>query len=101
MNTRSIRFQLLAWYAVLLTAAFVVFGLFMYAALGTFLRQSLKENLARRAHQIAHSISLHGTAVSKEWLQDEIGSRYAPESSSRFVRVTQGATNILKRQCRG
>jgi heavy metal sensor kinase len=95
MNTRSIRFQLLAWYAALLTASFAVFGLFMYGALGTFLRQNLKDNLARRAHMIAHSISLRGDKLTPEWLQEEIGSRYAPESSGRFVRVSRGGTNIL------
>jgi hypothetical protein len=94
MNTRSIHFQLLVWYAALLVAAFAMFGLFMYAAVGTYMRQSLRETLSRRARQIARTIELEKT-VTPDLLQAEIESIYAPQTSDRFFRVTLGGTNVL------
>src|SRR4051794_22732844 len=95
MNTRSIRFQLLAWYAALLLAAFTAFGLFMYAHLGSFLRKNLGDTIGRRAQQIARGIAASPNRENPEWLRDEISVHYAPESSGRFVRVSLGGTNIL------
>jgi heavy metal sensor kinase len=95
MNTRSIRFQLLAWYAALLLAAFTAFGLFMYAHLGSFLRKNLGDTIGRRAQQIARGIAASPNRENPEWLRNEISVHYAPESSGRFVRVSLGGTNIL------
>ncbi len=95
LNTRSIRFQLLAWYATLLFCAFAVFGVFMYAALGGLLRQNLRDTLIHRARQVARSMNANSNLISPDWLRDEIGLHYAPESSGRFVRITTGETNVI------
>jgi heavy metal sensor kinase len=95
MNTRSIRFQLLAWYAVLLFCAFAVFGLFMYAALGGLLRQNLRDTLAHRARQVARTMGANSNLMSPDSLREEISLHYAPESSGRFVRITSQRTNVL------
>jgi len=88
MNTSSLRFQLLSWYIALLVSAFAVFGGFMYFAVDQFLRQNLQENLTRRARQIAHTTTAAPDLNAKS-LSDRIGTFYAPELSSRFVRITQ------------
>ena len=53
MNIRSLKFRLIAWYTGWLTLLFVVFGLFVYQSLDHYLRESLREALARRARQVA------------------------------------------------
>src|SRR5690242_17614694 len=95
MNTRSIRFQLLAWYAALLFSAFAIFGVFMYAALGGLLRQNLRDTLVHRARQVARSMNANSNHLSPGWLRDEISLHYAPESSGRFVRITTDRTNVV------
>lgn len=97
MNTRSLRFQLVVWYTALLLAAFGAFGLFMYAALGGFLRHGLRETLERRAQQIARGINANAARLSSDWLSDEIELHYAPQTSGRFVRLSIGGTNVLYR----
>ena len=53
MNTRSIRFRLVAWYAGLLVIVFVILGGRMYGGLKLYLEQSLRTAQIRRAQQIA------------------------------------------------
>ncbi len=95
MKPRSIRFQLLVWYASILLAAFAAFGVLMYAALDGFLRQNLRTTLAHRAKQIARTIVVNSNRLSSTWLQEEIGLHYAPESSGRFVRVSRPDRTVL------
>ena len=56
MNPRSLRFRLVAWYAGLLTAVFLLFGLAMFQVLRQYLEQSLAESLRRRSEQIGASL---------------------------------------------
>ncbi|HWH69166.1 MAG TPA: hypothetical protein VNT26_07260, partial [Candidatus Sulfotelmatobacter sp.] len=53
MNTRSLKFQLIAWYAGLLLGCFALLGVVTYGALQRSLVGALKENQMRRARQIA------------------------------------------------
>ena len=55
MNTRSLSFRLVAWYASLLTAVFILLGVIMYIDLRHFLENNFRETQARRAQQIADS----------------------------------------------
>jgi heavy metal sensor kinase len=95
MNTRSLRFQLVAWYAALLAGCFVLIGAVTYLVLQGSLVGALKENQLRRARQIGQflleEIPLHGeTRVG-----DQIDGRYAPDLNDRFVRVTRGDGGLL------
>ena len=89
MNTRSLSFRLVAWYASLLTAVFILLGVIMYIDLRHFLENNFRETQARRAQQIADSelarIAKIGTAVAAS----EIKDRYEPEVNDRFIRVTR------------
>ena len=69
MNTRSLRFQLIAWYAGLLTGCFALIGLATYLVLQASLVGDLKGSQLRRARQI-------GQLVLEESARDaeEVGS---------------------------
>ena len=85
MNTRSLKFRLVAWYAGWLTVLFMVFGVFVYASLDHYLKKSLREALARRARQIAEMVQR--SALNWETLQTDIPKTFAPEENNRFTRV--------------
>ena len=50
MNTRSIGFRVVSWYAGWLCAVFVLFGAFIYWQLAHYLETSLGASLSRRAN---------------------------------------------------
>ena len=56
MNTRSLKFQLIAWYAGLLLGGLALLGAVTYLALENSLVGSLKENQLRRARQVAQLV---------------------------------------------
>jgi len=88
VNTRSLKFRLVAWYAGWLTVLFLVFGVFVYGSLSHYLERSLREALARRARQVAEMTQ----RLAPQWdrLGPEIRSNFAPEANNRLTRVTAG-----------
>lgn len=86
MNTRSLKFRLIAWYAGWLTLLFAVFGIFAYVSLGHHLKESVREALARRARQVSDIVQ----RSHLDWpaLGAEIRSHFAPEVNHRLTRVT-------------
>lgn len=95
MNTRSLSFRLVAWYASLLTGVFVLLGIIMYVDLRHFLENNLRQTQARRAQQLADSVlSQIGKAGEKSVVQ-EIENRFAPEVNDRFIRVTRADGSVL------
>ncbi len=95
MTTRSIRFQLTAWYASLLTAVFVLFGVVLFAGLSRYLENNLAENQLRRARQIADTLLLQVNKTGEQYVSTEIQALYAPESNDRFIRITRGDGGVL------
>lgn len=98
MNTRSLRFQLVAWYTSLLIIAFALVSLFMYLALRRVLVENLRELLSRRARKMAHVCQESRQPITSEWLSAQITDLYAPETpeaNGRFVRVTRGDGTVL------
>jgi heavy metal sensor kinase len=95
MNTRSLRFQLVVWYASLLTGCFALLGAAAYLLLQNSLVGALRENQSRRAWQIGQllleEVPHHGEAR----LGDEIEARYAPAANDRFVRVARSDGETL------
>jgi heavy metal sensor kinase len=95
MNTRSLRFRLVAWYAAVLTGCLVLIGAATYMVLQNSLVGALKQNQLRRAGQIGQflveDIPLHGEAR----LGEQIDDRYAPDFNDRFVRVTRDDGGLL------
>jgi heavy metal sensor kinase len=95
MNTRSLRFRLIIWYAGLLSAVFIVFNVAMCQLLRNYLQRSLAESLLRRADQIAVSLLADVQKTGEHYVVDEIKARYAPENYDRYIRITRADGSIL------
>ena len=89
MNTRSLKFQLIAWYAGLLVAVLLLLGLATFLALRSSLVGSLRENQLRRARQIAELIREEVQRGAEQDIGREVDVRYAPPQNDRFVRITR------------
>lgn len=89
MNTRSLSFRLVAWYAGLLTAVFILLGALMYIDLRHFLENTLRDSQMRRAQQIADFVLAQSAGQSPNFVGQEIKDRWQPEANGRFVRVTR------------
>jgi heavy metal sensor kinase len=89
MNTRSLSFRLVAWYASLLTGVFILLGAIMYFDLRHFLENNLRESQARRAQQIADTLLAHIGKTGDRSVAFDIKDRYEPEVNDRFIRVTR------------
>jgi heavy metal sensor kinase len=95
VNTRSIRFRLAAWHAVLLTAVFALLGGLLYATVKAYLDETLLETQARRARQIAGTLLANAPRTGEDYVVREIKALYDPELSDRFIRVTRGDGSVL------
>ncbi len=105
MNTRSLRFQLLTWYAGLLLGVFVIIGVATYLALARSLTGALEESQMRRARQVAHllaDVAKAPHAFLQERLAQEIETSFAPGQNNRFIRVTaEGGATVYSSPSRG
>jgi heavy metal sensor kinase len=97
MNTRSLRFQLTAWYAGLLAGCFALIGVATYLVLQTSLVGALTENQLRRARQICQLVVEEATHRGEARVGEQVEARYAPELNGRFVRVTRSDGKVLYR----
>ena len=95
MNTRSLKFRLVVWYALLLTAGFVLLGAAAYAALQSYLVGALETSQSRRAKQIANLVSEESSRNRLSELGAEIEARYAPGLNERYVRVSQKDGGVI------
>jgi hypothetical protein len=86
VNTRSLKFRLVVWYAGLLSLLFIVFGIFVYTSLSYYLKEALREALARRARQVADLVQR--SPLDWPTLGNEIQIHFAPEANNRLTRVT-------------
>ena len=94
MNTRSIRFRMTVWYAGLLAGLLILFGSGAYLGLKHYLRHTMTESLAAQAQQIAGLLK-NVDASGEKYVIDEIEEHFAPESRSRFIRVTSPGGGTL------
>jgi heavy metal sensor kinase len=94
MNTRSLRFRLVSWYALWLGAVFAVAGVLLYLGLRQYLEHNLAETQARRAERIALLV-LRVEASPDRSLPAAITADFAPEASGRFVRVARSDGTVL------
>ncbi len=94
MNTRSLRFRLVTWYALWLAVILLVAGTLLYFGLRHYLEANLADTQRHRAERIA----LLATRVAAEPHGDlaaEITTAFAPEASGRFVRVARPDGAVL------
>jgi heavy metal sensor kinase len=89
MNTHSLSFRLVAWYAGVLTVAFVLLGGLTWL----FLRHDLERNVLgtqlRRAEQIADTLVSTAGASDRTRLAQLVEQLYAPEANDRFIRISR------------
>ena len=95
MNTRSLRFRLVAWYAGLLTAAFVLLSVAMHFGLRYYLERNLRETQSRRAGQIMATLLNRVPQAGEAFVVEEIKARFAPEFNDRFIRITRAGGSVL------
>ena len=95
MNTRSLRFQLVAWYAALLTGCFVLIGAATYAVLQSSLVGALRETQLRRARQVGQLLLDEIRGPGEARIEEEIQVRYAPDLNGRLVRIMRSDGSML------
>ena len=95
MNTRSLSFRLVAWYAGVLTIVFVLLGGLTFLLLQHYLEVNLLDSQARRARQIAGTLVAHASAATEQALRNEVESLYSPEVTDRFIRITRADGQIV------
>ena len=89
MNTRSLSFRLVAWYAGVLTLVFVLLAGLTFFFLQHYLEANVLENQARRAQQIAATLVTRSSRGAEDTLAAEVESLYSPEANGRFIRITR------------
>ena len=95
MNPRSLRFRLTAWHAAVLTAVFVLLGALLFVQVKAYLENTLLETQARRARQIGETLVAAIPRTGEPSIAGAIEALYAPELSSRFIRVTRPDGGVL------
>lgn len=95
MSTRSLRFRLIAWYAGLLTAVFLLLAALMFLGLKHYLEASLAEAQVRRAQQIADTLLANVNQTGEATIGNQINSLYAPEINDRFIRVSRPDGSVV------
>jgi heavy metal sensor kinase len=95
VNTRSLSFRLVTWYAGLLTVVFVLLGILTLIFLRHYLEANVLDIQQRRAHQIADTIVAAASRTGDEAVGRQIEDLYSPEANDRFIRVTRGDGRVL------
>jgi heavy metal sensor kinase len=90
MNTRSLSFRLVAWYAGVLTIVFVLLGGLTFVSLRHYLEANLLDTQGRRARQIADTLVAHASRRGEELMRSQVQNLYSPEINDRFIRITRG-----------
>jgi heavy metal sensor kinase len=95
LNTRSLRFRLVAWYAAVMSAAFVVLGALTFVVLRHYLYANLKDIQSWRARQIADTLLVDASPTNDAWIAAQVKSLYAPEATGRFIRITRADGHVV------
>ncbi|HTT01865.1 MAG TPA: ATP-binding protein [Steroidobacteraceae bacterium] len=95
MNTRSLSFRLVAWYAGLLTLLFLLLGAVTVAAVANYLQVNIRDNQTRRAQQIADTLLRDIDSTAEGALASKVEELYAPEVNDRFIRITRADGRLL------
>ena len=95
MNTRSLSFRLVTWYAGVLTLVFVLLGALTLIVLRQYLESNLLDTQARRARQIVDTLVAAVSRTGEGGLAREVEALYAPEVNERFIRITRGDGHVV------
>lgn len=95
MNTRSLSFRLVTWYASLLIVVFVLLGALTLLFLRHYLEANLLDAQARRARQIADTLLVAADHGGETGIGQQVEDLYSPEANDRFMRITRGDGRVL------
>jgi heavy metal sensor kinase len=95
VNTRSLSFRLVAWYAGLLTMVFVLLGVLTIVLLRQYLEANVLDTQARRARQIADTLVAAASRTGEAAMAREVNELYSPEANDRFIRITGGDGHVV------
>ncbi len=95
MNTRSLSFRLVAWYAGVLTTVFVLLGLLTVLLLRHYLEANLLDIQARRGRQIADTLVARARGDEEQALRAQVENLYSPEANDRFIRITRSDGHVV------
>jgi heavy metal sensor kinase len=95
VNTRSLSFRLVTWYAGLLTIVFVLLGALTVVLLRQYLEANVLDNQARRARQIADTLVAASIRTGEAAIPRQVEELYAPEANERFIRITRGDGHVV------
>jgi heavy metal sensor kinase len=95
VNTKSIRFRLIAGYTSLIMVVVLGFGTYTYMKVDTYLRLVLEQSLLRRAEAIATSFRADVDRAGELELAKEVQDRYTPEQNDRFIRISEREQGVF------
>ena len=95
MNTRSLSFRLVTWYAGVLTLVFILIGALTIILLREYLESNVLDTQARRARQIADTLVAAAGRTGEATMAREVEELYAPEANERFIRITRGDGHVV------
>jgi heavy metal sensor kinase len=95
MNSRSLSFRLVAWYAGVLTLVFVLLTGLTFFFLRHYLEANVLDNQGRRAQQIAVTLVARSSRGAEDALAAEVESLYSPEANGRFIRITRADGEVV------
>ena len=95
MNTRSLSFRLVTWYAGVLTLVFVLLGALTIILLRQYLESNVLDTQARRARQIVDTLVAAVSRTGETDMAREVEELYAPEANERFIRITRGDGHVV------
>jgi heavy metal sensor kinase len=95
VNTRSLGFRLVAWYAFVLSAVFVLLGALTLLFLRHYLEANLFDNQARRARQIGATLVAQSTRAGEAALGAQVEDLYSPEANERFIRISRADGTLV------
>ncbi len=95
MNTRSISFRLVAWYAGLLAVIFLLLCALLYLDLRHFLENDLRQSQSRRARQIANTLLVHVKQTGEPFVAHQTADWYDPDINDRFIRITRADGTLV------
>ncbi len=93
MNSRSISFRLVVWYAGLLAIIFSALFALLYLNVRIFLINDMSQSQARRVQQVA-SLLLAAPA-QKARIATQAKELFQPEANARFIRITQSNGTVV------
>jgi heavy metal sensor kinase len=95
VNTRSLSFRLVVWYAGVLTAVFVILGALTLVFLRHYLEASVLDTQARRARQIADTLLAAIDRTGEAGVAQQVEDLYSPEANDRFIRISRADGRVV------